>query len=725
MLPKILEKPLQKLFVILFLIFAFSAYGMAFSFSQWQDRDKVVLWCHQPDFQVYQLLLAPDLGGEAPLTVAETLTNLSETHGINVFLRAAEQFNANTIGAEFFVHLQYDEYLDRLPTSTPLWTRASDFNQAVGQIITNKEAANKAGHLIITSKATTFSITPLQSFDRFHDIGNIYISGKNGPQLDRFVAGLQEAFPELQLNYMDYEGHGLLYNIRSLLQSLRTPILVSGAFLFLTAAVYMFNQQRAILIEKLHGLSNGRILFTRLWQVLWPSWSISLALTLPFHAIYNGYFNSRLLTVFMVYLSALLLISALVAICSTAALAYIMHLRPADLLKHMKPDFILLSSTFFIKVITIPLLILSLSASAYNLSTSLEQRSQISAYKELYKNYVYVVGDNIPGKDVGIGPGGSYINRVYASLNSEHDVVFFSDRSQWFEVISVDTLYGYTNSEYVNRLKLVDTENNVVSLKADRDYVLVPERHYALFKSELYAYKEAMYHVAPIIGDIHSLSDDEIEAEVFGNFIIIKDNQSIPTLDISMLNKAFVDNYILIIRQDNLYLPENGISIWLDIEGLSNYEDAFNRTLAELGPALVGFAPVSSLLEQVLSENQAMLSMYLRETMIYLLLLIFISYLTLYFFYHTRLQQTAVRALHGHSIFDQFWQMTVFILILDNIAFLYLVFRGSYMGQLMHLPPKWVYSAFIFLLGLDVGILMLSVNGFKRKSIHNIVKRID
>jgi hypothetical protein len=234
-----------------------------------------------------------------------------------------------------------------------------------------------------------------------------------------------------------------------------------------------------------------------------------------------------------------------------------------------------------------------------------------------------------------------------------------------------------------------------------------------------------MYHVAPIIGDIHSLSDDEIEAEVFGNFIIIKDNQSIPTLDISMLNKAFVDNYILIIRQDNLYLPENGISIWLDIEGLSNYEDAFNRTLAELGPALVGFAPVSSLLEQVLSENQAMLSMYLRETMIYLLLLIFISYLTLYFFYHTRLQQTAVRALHGHSIFDQFWQMTVFNLILDNIAFLYLVFRGSYMGQLMHLPPKWVYSAFIFLLGLDVGILMLSVNGFKRKSIHNIVKRID
>ena len=41
----------------------------------------------------------------------------------------------------------------------------------------------------------------------------------------------------------------------------------------------------------------------------------------------------------------------------------------------------------------------------------------------------------------------------------------------------------------------------------------------------------------------------------------------------------------------------------------------------------------------------------------------------------------------------------------------------------MHLPPKWVYSAFIFLLGLDVGILMLSVNSFE--IIHNIVKRID
>ena len=81
---------------------------------------------------------------------------------------------------------------------------------------------------------------------------------------------------------------------------------------------------------------NGRILY-RLWQAAILVHQLGADPSL--HAIYNGYFNSRLLTVSWYTSLPLTDIGSGGNLFNRSA-AYIMHLRPADLLKHMKPDFI-------------------------------------------------------------------------------------------------------------------------------------------------------------------------------------------------------------------------------------------------------------------------------------------------------------------------------------------------------------------------------------------------
>ncbi|MDD3074334.1 MAG: hypothetical protein PHS56_07960, partial [Eubacteriales bacterium] len=113
----------------------------------------------------------------------------------------------------------------------------------------------------------------------------------------------------------------------------------------------------------------------------------------------------------------------------------------------------------------------------------------------------------------------------------------------------------------------------------------------------------------------------------------------------------------------------------------------------------------------------------LRESLIYTLLLAYISFLTIFFYFKARQQEVAIKALHGHSLCAQFRGMLVFNLVLDYVVFLYLVLHKSYLGHQLSPDRQGLNAAFVALFILDAVLILLSIRSFRSKSLQNILKR--
>lgn len=719
---------LSKLFIVIFVIFAYSAFEMAFLFSRRIDSREIGFIFEQPDFQVNEIVFPPDLVGEDPQAVIDELIRLSDMFSVNVFFRPRQfptspNFTQNLV----YAYLQDDQYLDRLPVAKLQTATSEEFNSSLGQRITSADIENKIGHLYITSKDEDYHLTSLASFDGASFDGEFYITAPNvSPLLRPYVIMLQGEFPELQMSvkeeYTSFFGSGFFDSFKLYLQMIQKSTIIAAAFLFLTAIIFWFNQQREILIEKLHGHSSARILFTRLRAVLTPALLAAILLTLPFYLLHNGILNIRFLTVFGIYLFGLLLVSVLLLLCSSMVFVYIMRLRPVELLKHMQANTVLVGATFIIKAVVLPLIIISLTLSVTSLSKTVQQRNTLKYLKEEYRNYVTPAGFAAPSALIGMGQeGGTYINRMYRALNEEHEAIFLSNYSQYFEGFPLDTLYLYTNSRFVHRAGLLDVQGNPLVLAADSEYVLVPERYFDTLRAALYQYRDYMHLFTDLA--VYSLSDEEVETQVFGHFIKIADHQPIPTFFTGIDSKT-VDDYVLVVTVRDRFLPINPGSILLDVEGMKDYQGAFDQTLADHGlPELAGYITIPDTLDQEMDENMGILLGRLRESLIYTLLLAYISFLTIFFYFKARQQEVAIKALHGHSLFAQFRGMLVFNLVLDYVVFLYLALQKSYLGHQLSPDRQGLNAAFVALFILDAVLILLSIRSFRSKSLQNILKR--
>jgi hypothetical protein len=214
--------------------------------------------------------------------------------------------------------------------------------------------------------------------------------------------------------------------------------------------------------------------------------------------------------------------------------------------------------------------------------------------------------------------------------------------------------------------------------------------------------------------------------EAAKDFIIIEDHQPVPHFH--MFNPDYgvtIDNYILLVNRFWHHRPGNAADIFIDTRGLSDYEKAVSEALARHGlPLNLKVVRVSETLEHRVKENQAKLLKAFRETLVYLILLTYISYLTIFFYFKSMQHQVAVKVLHGHTLFGQFSGMFTFNLLLDTLVFIYLIVRGSYMGINVFFGIKdQINTAFAVLLVLDASILFLSIMSFKSSALQNILKR--
>jgi hypothetical protein len=329
----------KRLFIAIFVIFAYLSFEMAFSFTQMQDSDKIASWHSQPEFQIHEIFLPTDLCGEKPQTVVNELINLSNIYKVNVFMtnRLPPSISYQQVGKfTMLAYLQDDLYLKRLPTQYLLVDTSAEFNQAIGQEISNKEVKGKLGHLYTVSADAGYHLASLGNFDTDFIFGRIIITSTNNVMLTRFVTDLQGIFPAMNVGGIEpIHKTGFSVNVNRYFQQMRQPGIISAVFLFLTAVIYIFYNQRKILIEKMHGHSNIRILFENLWDILMPALVISVTLFPLFYMLHNGILNPRAFMVLIVYLLGLLLVCVALAFCSSAVLIYIVCLKPVQLLKRI------------------------------------------------------------------------------------------------------------------------------------------------------------------------------------------------------------------------------------------------------------------------------------------------------------------------------------------------------------------------------------------------------
>src|SRR5690554_727633 len=735
---------LKKLYVIFFIVFAYFVFEMAFTFSILLDTTNIIRWFDQPGYIINQLDLSANLGGESPSAVIKEIIELSDMLAVNVFVRTSEIPSPRTpsktgLDLKLYAYLQDDEYLSSLlPVHKLQVATCNEFNYAENQVITNAQVANKIGHLVTTTNENLYTISPLPEFDPDELISQIYITHKQEHLLTIFIQNLQHSFPELNLDVMSYEQYTHIYSLQGsrfyigyLIQVGRAS-LIASIFLLLTIVLYLFNIQREIIIEKIHGMSNIRILLRHVMSMIIPALAWAAPMGLLFHFIFNGLINLNMLVVFGMYVVGLALVSLICLLFSLSVILFIAYLKPVNLLKHKQGNLILISSSLVIKAITIPLIIISLSGSVYNLSNAIKMRTRLVNYQNQYNNYIQLVGGSL-SEYVSDQEGKTYITQVYEALNSAQLAIYFDDgtHNRGFDNIPLRTTYGFTNSNYVNKNRILDSAGSVINLEPNKEYVLVPERYYddlinILYDNKYKIYLPSFVPAAFTDKDPFSLTDEEIEEEVISKFIKIADYQNIPSFDIYHFNspEGTLDDYILIVSTCTSVLPQNADQIFLDVRDLDKFQDDIDQVLSEHGlPAALGYARATELMDLYILDNKAVVLKAFRESLIYLILLVYISYLTTFFYFMSSKREVAIKILHGIPIFTQFRSIFILNLTLDYLVFLFLIVRGSYLGHTVEFGvARGIYPAFVFLLFLDAGILLLSIQSFKTKSLQLFLK---
>lgn len=76
---------MKKTFIVIFAVFAFFVFEVAFVISVSMDTSNIMIWHEKPGFQSKALYLSTDLGGEDTAYIIETLSDLSDTYGVNIF----------------------------------------------------------------------------------------------------------------------------------------------------------------------------------------------------------------------------------------------------------------------------------------------------------------------------------------------------------------------------------------------------------------------------------------------------------------------------------------------------------------------------------------------------------------------------------------------------------------------------------------------------------------
>lgn len=729
---------MKKTFIVIFAVFAFFVFEVAFVISVSMDTSNIMIWHEKPGFQSKALYLSTDLGGEDTAYIIETLSDLSDTYGVNIFIRLglkpalyshASAMSISAMDLELYARLQDDKYLEHLPAKGLQIQTTAQFNESRG-IITNEISEGQMGHFLTTSRDITYVVGSLQSLPLDEPFGQIYITHRQGQFLTIFINELQLRLPSVGIE--EYNQHiepqGLLF-VLGYFSLLRVDILVAVSFLLLTTLIYVFNRQRDILIAKIHGLANGRILLRYVWELVLPSLAVVLALVVPYHLLHNGYVNVRLFNVFALYLLGLVMLVAVFMLLCALLLLYLGKLHPVSLLKRKQSNTFLISATFIVKVVTVPLIILSLASSVHNLVDNLRLQSRIDIYRTQYENYVRLVGSTSPAETTQDAEGMSYSTKVYAALNAEGLAQFVG--GSVIEDFPLETTIGTTNSTVINEIGIVDVQGNLLHLEQDRRYTLVPER-YCPTLLDLFRNKPIMissfYPLVPQDFNPFESSRAEVEAlvtEAAEYFTVIQDNQPIPNFSLDSLSTpdGTIDDYILKIN-DHLFSPLYSPRIdriYIDVGDIDDYPQVVEHALAKHGlPMFLDYATTDEILSFRKGENEAALLKALRESFIYLVLLVYISYLTIFLYFKDNKQQVAVKVLHGQSLFGRFRGLFSFNLALDCLLFLFLLLRGSYMGiNVAFGIQQGIKIAFVILLVLDLAILLLSIMSFKSKVINN------
>jgi hypothetical protein len=733
---------LKKTFIVIFAVFAFFVFEVAFAISVSMDTSNIMSWHKEPGFQSKELYLSADLGGEDTASIIKTLSDLSDIYGVNIFIRLGLKptlhphtatMSISDMDLELYARLQDDEYLEHLPAKGLQIQTTAQFNEASG-IITNKKFEEKMGHFLTTSRDITYVVGSLQSLPLDEPLGQIYIAHRQGQFLTVFVNELQLRLPSVGIE--EYNQHiqpqGFLF-VLGYFSYLSVDILVAVSFLLLTTLIYIFNRQRDILIAKIHGLANGRVLFRYVRELFLSSLAVVLPLVVPYHLLHNGYVNVRLFNVFALYLLGLVMLVAVFMLLCALLLLYIGKLQPVSLLKRKQSNPFLIGAAFIIKAVTVPLIILSLAGSTHNLVDNLRLQGRLDTYRTQYGNYVRLVGSMSPAETTKDAEGKSYSTKVFAALNAEGLAQFIG--GVIMDDFPQETTIGTTNSTFINEIGIVDVLGNLLHLEPDRRYTLVPERYYPtlldIFRNKPILIS-SFYPSVPQDFNPFESSRAEVEAlvtEAAEYFTVIQDNQPIPNFALDSLSTpdGTIDDYILTIN-DHLFSPQFSPridSIYIDVGDIDDYPQVVEHALAKHGlPMFLDYATTDEILSFRMRENKAALLKALRESLIYLVLLVYISYLTIFFYFKGNQQQVAVKVLHGQSLFGRFRGLFSFNLVLDCLLFLYLVLRGSYMGiNVAFGIQQGIKVAFVTLLVLDTAILLLSIMSFKSRAMQSILKR--
>ena len=723
---------LKKLFIIIFVVFAYFTYGVAFTYSRVIDSDRILAWYEQPGFQVNMLELPVDLGGKGE-AILRKLVDLSEAYSVNVFVKPHVLDKEDNL--YIYAYLQQDEYLSRLPVQGLGVHTHQEFNQSVGKVFANTKGEDVIGRLLTTSNHLNYRVASLLSLGSGELPTCIFLTHKEGQTINRFINEFRFYFRELDMTVKGHQEYvqqyyrvdrgGLFARLFSFFQYLGVDIAIAVIFLFLTTVIYLFNRQRTILIEKLHGVASHRIFFKYLLPLVLPALALSLLLAVPYQLLYGGLMNVRTVAVFGTYLIGLILMLAVFTVFSSAAMFYIMRLQPIELIKRKQSNHILIGIGYTVKAITVPLIIISLAASATALSDTFRTRGRLVNYKTTYENYVRLAGGN-PAEYILDENSDSYIARVYKALDAENMAVYLS--SLTIQEFPLAIPIRRTNQTLVDKYRLVDAEGKDISFETGRRYCLVPQGR---FTALIEALRHQPQHIGLFLGsadvDPWNLTGDVLEEllqEVENSIVVIKDNQQIPHFRIEGFETVdgMMDEYILFVEPD--YRPYNARDIFIDTQGRDDYQIRVEEALAKQGlPMVLGYTSATEIADQALAQNQSDLLRSFQESVVYLVLLIYISYLTIFFSFKSRQHEVAVKTFHGHPIFPQFRALFIYGLILDGALFLYLVARGSYLWY--HVMARGTKEAFAALLIIDSVILVLSIMSFRGRAIQNVLKRIE
>lgn len=577
-----------------------------------------------------------------------------------------------------YIYVNDNEYLSKFKIENGRTIDKNDMNTDNFLSTKNTGKNNQVGIISTFCKENEFEIYTLNSLikNKYSLSGECYVSFNQKINKDIFIQDLERELDVVGIQVAESQ------SIQSGTKSNEIIILIVYFIVMLLVLYDLLKSNKMIGVEKLLGVSTGRIFLDRIIALLKlfivTSLGSSIVLSIIKFNTFNYYVRTFLLKIG--YINVVLGIIFLF-ICSLPLL-YINQISISDMLKNKKLTSEILVFNFFIKIvlITIGILIVSTGVNNYDkiknvFSDSFKQWEDVKDYA-IIPSLINISGDELESKEFKENQ-----KCIYKYFNERGGILAdFSEYTPGNRAMRLsETKWDYerdnviVNPNYLNRYPVYDLNGEQVYISEDDEsyIVLIPEK-----------YKKYENQIIKLFNSWKSVGLTGKDDAQKNKLIWIKDNQKLFSMliDVNPEENNYVQDPIIHVMTENnsagfnydVVMGIDNSPFKIKVENYKSPEDTIVPILKEYGYDK-NINKILCIGEQVASEGKSV-----KNLMSILLIGIFISLFSIILvivqnisnFFDKYQKKIAIRKLIGYTMLDKYKEYFIISLISWILVFI-------------------------------------------------------